>query len=596
MQRFIPTLLLLMMYCVGVSAQKLKMTVTEFALDPLDTSASVGATARDDNSGYKYAIVKVTSTNPDDDLNAYTFNFGMLSHVSELHGEKLWLYVQKNAKKVTVKRDGYADLTFDLGMTLGAGRNYVMEIQAQERKVQYQMMEFKVSPQNVSAVVMVKSAMQGSQEEFFGQTDATGSIARNLPYGTYTYKIIDNKNLYKTTEGRFTLNDKSKTLTESVTLTPNFSTVTLKTVAGAEIYVNGEKKGTGSWSGELKAGSYDVECRMDKHRPAGQTVRIVENDNRTIELTAPVPITGTAALTSNPNGASVSIDGKDYGKTPQNINLIIGNHVVAFSMPNYRTEEKSFTVKEDDMTNVSATLSNYARMTINSNPSGATLYLDGENKGRTPFTGELASGDYTLRLTHSGYRDVKKQVHLDSSNPTQTFSMQRQYQKRYAFYVQPTFQVGSMMAVGGTLGGYIYNINVEASYLLGLGKSDPLYWNYIGTSSGERPKQEVFKASAVGGKVGYGIIIGNHLRVTPQLGYSVVMVSGDNSTKCNASNMSVTARVDYVLCNHLCVAIAPEYSFAISKSSTFTRVSDVLSKLNGWAGGFNLRMGVSLYF
>ena len=59
---------------------------------------------------------------------AFTFNFGNMKHFTEVHGDELWIYVQKNARTVTINREEYAPIKKrDLKTTLKEGATYVMK-------------------------------------------------------------------------------------------------------------------------------------------------------------------------------------------------------------------------------------------------------------------------------------------------------------------------------------------------------------------------------------------------------------------------------------------------------------------------------------
>ena len=107
-------LILLLLMLLGVSdlsAQgKLKFSIADFDVDPFDLSAKDKQYERYDGSGARYAIIKVSSNNPDDDLSEYNFNFGNMKHIVEERNGILWIYVQKNAKLVTITRNGYVPI------------------------------------------------------------------------------------------------------------------------------------------------------------------------------------------------------------------------------------------------------------------------------------------------------------------------------------------------------------------------------------------------------------------------------------------------------------------------------------------------------
>lgn len=589
--QFIWLFLMIIGFTPLFAQQKAKFSIASFEQDPFDLTAKNDAYKKIDGSGSLYAIIKVTSNNPDDNLKEYNFNFGNLRSIVEHHDDELWVYVQKNAKIVTISRAGYTTINkYDLKTTIEAGKTYTMSLTTSGPVVYTQMLQFVVKPANVGAVVMIKSSKANAAEELFGTVDATGAVAKSLEYGTYTYKVVANN--YHTSEGRIILKDKTKNYIEEITLRPNFSEITLNVNSDADIYVNNEKKGTRTWTGILRTGNYQVECRQANHRNSSQYITITENENRTIDLTPPTPITGTLALTSRPLGANISIDGKSYGVTPQNINdLIIGNHTVTLSKANYKSETQTFEVRENQTTDVNITLNDIAKMTIKSRPSNSTLYIDGKKVGTTPYTAEMGSGDYDIRITNPQYHDFSKRVHLDSSNPEVSFKLDRQYQLPTSGYAQASLQAGTMMGVGGNIGGYISNINIEAYVIAGLGKEN-LYVNY---TTGASSVEESLSGLMFGGKVGYGFIIGTRLRITPQVGLGSLSVKG-NEVSTNVLCATAGMRFEYAIAPNFGVSLTPEGCFAVSKKDMFDSITAASSKIKGWATGANARIGVYVFF
>ena len=94
--------------------------------------------------------------------------------------------------------------------------------------------------------------------------------------------------------------------------------VTIQVDNNAEIWINGEKKGEGSWSGNL----------------------------------------GEADINSSPGMADIYIDGKKVGQTPQLISdLIVGRHSITLEKKGYQSETRYIDIKEDDILNVRISLS-----------------------------------------------------------------------------------------------------------------------------------------------------------------------------------------------------------------------------------------------
>ena len=362
-------LLFLLMSVSTVSAQqRLKFSVKDFSYDAFDQTARDERFKKIDGSGSLYAIVKVTGDSSDDDLLDYRFNFGNMNHLVEDHDGELWLYVQKNAKMVTISRSGYITLShYDLRTTLEEGKVYRMVLSAQGPVVYTQMVMFTVTPADSKAVVTIMREDSG-QEEMLGAVNDAGAKAKDLPLGTYTYKIMAEN--YHSSEGRFILNNQTETHQEKVTLRPRFSMITLSVEGQAEILVNGELKGKHNWTGLLNAGNYQVECRLKSHKSSFQTISVEENQAQSYQLLSPTPITGTLSVISEPFEAQIVIDGKDYGKTPRNIaNLLIGKHSVTISKEGYAPKTEECDIRENETQSLELTLEKSQVTTV---PQGAT--------------------------------------------------------------------------------------------------------------------------------------------------------------------------------------------------------------------------------
>ncbi len=95
--------------------------------------------------------------------------------------------------------------------------------------------------------------------------------------------------LLKTTYGWKGDTNGNDTLKFSPCLDPNFAVVTLTTTPNANIWANGVYKGTGTWTGKLTAGVYDLEAREIGYTSEPITREIVVKPQiDTIEIPAPM--------------------------------------------------------------------------------------------------------------------------------------------------------------------------------------------------------------------------------------------------------------------------------------------------------------------
>ena len=682
--KIVLTNLLIFLAQVAIAQERLDFNIVDFKLDPFSTTAQDKRFEKIDGDGNRYAIIKVKDVDGNGGLDGFTFNFGSLNSIVESHDDELWVYVQRNAKTVTIKRPGYKTIErYNLNMTIQSGRVYEMRITMSKIKtviehgITKQVLQFVVTPSNENAIVKIRKANAKSDFEIWGAVDETGSIDKFIDFGTYDY-IVSAVN-YESSTGRVTLSNSKDTHVEKVMLKPNFgflvvddvygisgaqlfvddikvgtipyrdskkrwscgthkititngdlyktynssfvieqgdtthlspklesdfAQTTIRVDADDEIFVDGKSKGNRTWTGPLKAGKYVVECKQENHKPTSISINVKADKAETFEVPAPIAITGAVYVRSKPSGASIDIDGNDYGNTPKLIqNVIIGEHTVKLVLPNHKTEQYKINVKEGETENIEGILSDIAHMTINSKPSNGKLLINGEHVGTTPYSKEMASGDYDIEIRHKKYKTFHQMVHLDSSNPSLEIAMKRQYQRPYSFYIQPFMQIGSGMSAGAAIGGYIANVNIECFYAMGMKKSEMIYWNAV--SGNDKPCGYTYKSSTMGCRFGYGITLNTRMRLTPQVGMGVVKINSAetynetpsfDASKAYAVNASIGVKYEYAILSCLGVYAVPEYAFAVKKSNYYKDMESVSSTVKGFASGFNFRIGFSVFF
>lgn len=215
----------------------------------------------------------------------------------------------------------------------------------------------------------------------------------------------------------------------------------------------------------------------------------------------------------------------------------------------------------------------------------------------------MTAGEHIIRITKEKYQDYTGKVHITSSNPTLKFSLSRQYAEKNAFYLQANFMAGNFMSVGGGIGAFFNNINVECNYMLGMETSETIWWNPIGDNA--TPCGYTYSASSIDARLGYGFILGKRIRLTPQAGVAIVNINAKDkfnettdfdASKTYAVSGIVALRFDYVFTPAFAIYISPQYSMAVKKSDYFETMVNVSSKVKGFATGFGGRIGVCVVF
>lgn len=185
-----------------------------------------------------------------------------------------------------------------------------------------------------------------------------GTAMKFVNFGTYSYRVQAPNYLPET--GKVTVDDPKNTKTVDVNLKSDFVEVTLKVDADAEIWVNNEKKGTRTWTGNLGKGNYKIECKQAGHETSMIAKEITADMNgQTIDLPRPTPIYGSLNIESTPNFATIYIDGEMVGETPKYIKeILVGEHTLKLTKEGYEDYAKIIEIVKNEHGQVKAAMEN----------------------------------------------------------------------------------------------------------------------------------------------------------------------------------------------------------------------------------------------
>jgi hypothetical protein len=127
----------------------------------------------------------------------------------------------------------------------------------------------------------------------------------------------------------------------------------------------------------------------------------------------PAPLSGLGFLrvSSAPSGATVFLDDVEVGTTTLQLeDIAAGPHRVRVEKPLYKPWQGEQVVESDGVADVAATLEpNFGALEIRSTPGQAMVYINGQQKGQTPYRLErFSAGSYQLRLSKPLYHDAEQ--------------------------------------------------------------------------------------------------------------------------------------------------------------------------------------------
>ena len=229
----------------------------------------------------------------------------------------------------------------------------------------------KLKPAHGFLKVSGEGALNGARVYIDGNNAGTAPYTSGrLSSGSHTVRIVKHK--YKESSETVIIRD-GETLEYRPVLQADFATVTLKSAAGADIYVNGQKKGRSPWTEDLRTGVYTFEAVKDGHRTTSISQSISASPSaQTYEIPAPTPILVSVDIISDPL-ADVYVDNKHIGRTPVSHDMIVGKHSVQFKKDGYKPLEKLVEVRENESAMVKVALEEGQSVVTSSQSSYGSL-------------------------------------------------------------------------------------------------------------------------------------------------------------------------------------------------------------------------------
>lgn len=188
----------------------------------------------------------------------------------------------------------------------------------------------------------------------------------------------------------------------AVTLAARFAEITVQAPQGAVVTVDGDRKGSGTFSWRQSEGLCDIVVSMAGHRDARRQLEVVAGRAQTVQLT-PQPIYGSASVDSDLMDAEIWIDGKQYGVTPNVVErLLVGSHTLVLKKSGYADLQQQFSVEEGKEASLSVKLPAGRSVQFTSEKPGMQIIVDGKKLGTTPLTAVVGIGHHSVSAMRGG--------------------------------------------------------------------------------------------------------------------------------------------------------------------------------------------------
>lgn len=362
---------------------------------------------------------------------------------------------------------------------------------------------------------------------------------------------------------------------------PQSSKITLKcSMAEAEIWINDQMYGRGTWTGDLVAGTYQIDVKREGYQPRSMVITVTANDERTFNVPEPTPVIGHIQIQSTPGNATIYVDGVEVGKTPHLHRGVSGGvHKVEIRMDGYQTYETSVTVENSKVAQVNANLISLGGRAVNRGRS-RDMY---DEPDRRRDINQLRQEGMNLKVPVYG---------------------------RSSFYLGAFCTPGELFSYGAQVGFYVSNFNVQGEFGIHE-RSIQGYWVASGASK-ESVEGSTFEYvwqfdNTFSVKIGFGIRVARTVRLTPQVGGVVTNLKSskdelyesedDNSQKHTfVAGAQGALKLEWIPSRHVSLFAAPSYSSPIIKGEIAKLFDENDNSVSKYAGGFKVYAGLNLIF
>lgn len=167
----------------------------------------------------------------------------------------------------------------------------------------------------------------------------------------------------------------------------------------------------------VRPGDYLIKATQEGYSPAQLQAKITSESNQTFALKLQ-KLPGKVRV-DVPAQARITVDGKELGNAPGEFTIAPGKHTVAIAAARYQPFSGELDVVGEGKSQTFAPklVPAWAEVTVSSEPAGAKLFVDGEERGATPLTTQILAGNHPVELRMDGFKSWTTDVQVKANEP-----------------------------------------------------------------------------------------------------------------------------------------------------------------------------------
>ncbi len=277
--------------------------------------------------------------------------------------------------------------------------------------------------------------------------------------------------------------------------------------------------------------------------------------------------------------------------------LRAGSYVITAKLPDHEDSSTTFTVEAGRTKNIKADapVPHTGYLTVETEPAGGVVVTESDTVVTLTPTMQLPVDRYEYIFSRRGYYPQVRKYRIERGRTViDTVRLEKiQYVKKTTGYAAVSIKAAGTMGVNFTVGGFYENINLEAGYSIGLGRSREVEW-YDRTDKILLGRYD-YRMDEITVRAGYRLRFAERFGLTSQAGCLLQRLSardksypGDGFTQ---SCVCVAAMFSYHPVPHVGIFVAPEYAVPVGKKGD---IREVFGQGGMTRGGFRAGIGISV--
>ena len=197
--------------------------------------------------------------------------------------------------------------------------------------------------------------------------------------------------------------------------------------SGAKVFLDGKLVGSTAqslWTDVSAGETHHVRFAMDGYETVDDFISVTEGAH-VAKHADMMPVKGLLLVTTNPEGAEISLDGYSLGETPRLITTLNAKDVHDLVLRKTGYQDRKLEVRFDGrnplVRNVNLLLDSGV-INVTSSPAGAEVTLNGIVRGKTPVqVSGIPKGRVSVTLTKPGYEDELREMAVKAGDEQDLF-------------------------------------------------------------------------------------------------------------------------------------------------------------------------------